>query len=236
MTRAFVLFAWLIPGSSFAQSGTMQSTPPGRGHAPACSALPSTIEADTLGEVSDDGAGFYRVDGAAPGPNVVGARGSAAPTLEFELTGASRVRRGEPLNLALGVTNRSRSGAVVMRAMDGSAEHMRSPSYNLYIREVGSSVVYRWDYHGGRCGMTNAVTAEDYVRVAPGATDRTLPGEWGGHLQTATVSEPGQYEAWVVYRLCDDIGNVGPSATPTPPGPTPTPGEYSSGAIRFRVR
>lgn len=218
MTRLLVLLVLLLPAPTFGQSVSAPS---------ACAPLLLTLESDTLGRPSDYGTGFFRVDGTPPPP-----RTGSVSTLEFALAGPSDARRDQPLGFTLRVANRSTSALTVMRAMDGSAEHMRDPSYDLYVREVGSSAVYRWDFHGGRCGMMNAVGADDYVRIAPGAVETTLPGEWGAHLQDATLGAPGRYEAWVVYRLCGDMRGSGASAS----GSSPAPGEFVSNAVRFRVR
>ena len=218
MTRLLVLLALLLPGPTLAQRVSTPAT---------CAPLLPTVEADTLSPPNEYGTGFYRVDGNPPAP-----RTSAATPLEFTLASATTARRNTPLGFSLRVTNRSTSALTVMRAMDGSTEHMRDPSYDLYVREVESTAVYRWDFHGGRCGMTNAVGADDYVRIAPGAVNTTLPGAWGDHLQNATLSAPGHYEAWLVYRLCAEMRGSGESAV----GPAPALGEYTSNAVRFRVR
>ncbi|MFK7999246.1 MAG: hypothetical protein AB8H86_06595 [Polyangiales bacterium] len=218
MARYLILLALLLPAPTLAQSVSAPAT---------CAPLLPTLEADTLSPPSDYGTGFYRVDGSPPPP-----RTRPASTLEFILAGGANARSDAPLGFSLRVMNRSTSALTVMRAMDGSAEHMRDPSYDLYVREVSSSAVYRWDFHGGRCGMMNAVGAEDYVRIAPGAVNTTLPGDWGEHLQNATIRAPGHYEAWVVYRLCGDMRGSGASA----PGSAPAPGEFVSNAVRFRVR
>ncbi|MBX3271517.1 MAG: hypothetical protein KF729_14725 [Sandaracinaceae bacterium] len=175
------------------------------------------------------GLGFFEVDGAAVGPRTT----STAP-IELELTGPARRRADEPLGLALGFVNRSASAAVVMRALDGSLEHWREPHYDIHLRDEATGRVYRWDYHGGRCGNVNPVRDEDYVTLAPGERRDDVAGGWSG-LRGAAVGAPGRYAVWVVYRYCGGPAQgipLGPNAQ----RPDVTRGVFASNAITIEVR
>ncbi|HJL14026.1 MAG TPA: hypothetical protein RMH99_00150, partial [Sandaracinaceae bacterium LLY-WYZ-13_1] len=93
----------------------------------------------------------------------------------------------------------------MMRALDGSLEHWRSPHWDLYLRDDAGRV-HRWGYRGGRCGNVNPIRDEDYVALRPGESRDDVPGPWAGYLRGATVPVPGRYTVWVVYRFCGPTG------------------------------
>lgn len=175
------------------------------------------------------GLGFFEVDGAAPGPRA----GRTAP-IELELTGPSRVSPTDALGLRLTAHNRSGQPVVMMRALDGSLEHWRDPHYDLYLRDEASGQVYRWDFHGGRCGNVNPITDEDYLTFAPGGHDDQVAGPWASHLAQARVGAPGRYAAWVVYRWCGHDGSGLPLGTDV--RRQVTPGVFASNPISIEVR
>lgn len=129
-------------------------------------------------------------------------RTQADAPLELRLTGPATRKVGDGLALELEMVNRTDGPLVAMRSLDGSPEHWRSPYYDLYLEEVSTGRQFRWDRQGGRCGNVNAIKADDYVDLAPGASTKEVTQVWGGYLTMATILKPGTYRAWVVYQFC----------------------------------
>jgi hypothetical protein len=176
------------------------------------------------------GLGFFPVDGAAPGP-----RSSRTAPLELTLSGPSRRTPSQRLDLQVTVENRSAEPVVAMRALDGSLEHWREPHWDLYLRDEASGRVYRWDFHGGRCGNVDPIRVEDYVELRPGERRDEVPGPWANHLGGATVGARGRYTAWVVYRFCGHGGAGLPLGRQVERGDV-TRGVFTSNAITIEVR
>lgn len=175
------------------------------------------------------GNGFFEVQAPAPGP-----RTTATTPIQLELSGPARLAPDRPLALRLTFANPSSGPVTVMRALDGSLEHWRHPHYDLYLRDEGTQRVYRWDYHGGRCGNVNPIRDEDYVTLAAGPRRDDVHGGWAAHVSQAAVGTPGVYTAWVVYRFCGH-GGGGLPLGPNVERPV-LEGVFASNAVRLEVR
>jgi hypothetical protein len=146
----------------------------------------------------EGGFGFYRVVGPAPAP-----RTTRHATLELRLSGPPTLVAGAKVALDLSFTNASNSAVTVVRPLDGSLEHWRDPTYDLYLQDESSGDLYAFAFHGGRCGNVNAVQKDDYVTLAPGASRRDVSSNgWADYLKVAVIARPGTYSVWVVYRFC----------------------------------
>lgn len=142
-------------------------------------------------------AGFAQLKSPAPSPRLV-----PDPVLELTLAGPTSRAPGDPLALTLSMKNRSKDEVVVMRALDGSIDHWRSPYYDVYVEETSTGRQFRYDRQGGRCGNVNTIAADDYVDLAPGASADKLETNFGYHLGMSSIGKPGTYQVWVVYQFC----------------------------------
>lgn len=131
------------------------------------------------------------------------APGLSSAGLSLELRGPSTIRRDQAIPLQLAFRNTGASATAVIRSNDGSFEHMREPFVDLYVEDVTTQQVYRSAFVGGRCGMVNGLSAQDFVSITAGAASDAPAREWAGHLQRSKIPAPGRYRLWVVYRLCD---------------------------------
>jgi len=145
------------------------------------------------------GFGFYQVDGSAPAAR---AATETDTPLELRLHGPGAIGTKDPIRLEVVFANTGTGGLTLIDAMDGSLEHWRDPTYDLYLREETSGTVYRYAFVGGRCGDINSVGPHDYVDLKPGETRANVQGDWADYLKSATIAKPGKYTAWVVYRFC----------------------------------
>jgi hypothetical protein len=145
------------------------------------------------------GFGFYQVDGAAP---AVRAPTDADTPLELRLHGPGALGTKEPTPLEVVFANTGTGNLTLVDALDGSLEHWRDPTYDLYLREETTGTVYRFAYVGGRCGDINSVGPHDYVDLKPGEARANVQGQCADYLKSATIAKPGKYTLWVVYRFC----------------------------------
>jgi hypothetical protein len=144
------------------------------------------------------GSGFFAVEGVAPGPR----DGGDAP-LEVSLRGPAKIGAGAPLELRASFANHGQEALTLVRPLDGSFERMRYPSYDLYARDEASGAVFRYAFVGGRCGMVNPITVDDYATVAPGARrDDVVDNGWASHIGGSLIARPGRYSLWLVYSFC----------------------------------
>jgi hypothetical protein len=164
------------------------------------------------------------------------APGLASAGLSLELRGPSTIRRDQAIPLQLGFRNGGASAITVIRSNDGSFEHMREPFVDLYVEDVATQQVYRSTFVGGRCGMVNALTAQDLVAIAAGAASDAPAREWAGHLQRSKIAAPGRYRLWVVYRLCDLERARGMGQQLVQPPANLFVGRVSSNAIELTVQ
>lgn len=139
--------------------------------------------------------GFFAVKTPVPA-------GDANAPLQIRLDAPSRIAASKPMGLKASVTNVAKKALTLALAVDGSLEHWRSPFVDLYARDEASGRVYRYDFHGGRCGNVNTRTKADFATVAAGAVREPAFGEWSNHVQTASIDVPGRYSLWVVYTSC----------------------------------
>ncbi|MFK7986090.1 MAG: hypothetical protein AB8I08_08660 [Sandaracinaceae bacterium] len=175
------------------------------------------------------GVGFYPVEGTAPLPS------SSPPGVEIALGRvASRTTTETPLALEVEVHNRTSSPVRVMRALDGSLEHWRDPHWDLFLRDEATGTLYRWDFHGGRCGNVNPIVDEDVRTIAPRDGDDTLPGGWASYVRQAVIPVPGRYSVWLAYRYCGAASHglpLGPNAVV----PSMLQGVFVSNPVQIEV-
>lgn len=181
------------------------------------------------------GSGFYAVDGPVP-PARSDRQHTSPLELSLALTAPATRAPDAALGLTLSFEVRGRASLVVLRALDGSLEHWRQPTYDLYLQREGDPRTYRWAYVGGRCGNVNPLTPADYVTLRRGARRTDVAGEWADYLRSATVGQPGRYSAWVVYRFCGEFGSRGVPLGDDHVRPETHVGRYASNAVRFEVR
>jgi hypothetical protein len=146
----------------------------------------------------DGGFGFYRVNGLGQAPRTTG-------DLPFELRLAAPATASttSPIALSLDFTNTSHAPLAVLRPLDGSTEHMRDPTVDLYLRDETSGDVYVWAFHGGRCGNMNFITKDDFTAINPNQSKSDVhKNGWAPHLEQVTIGRAGTYSLWVVYEVC----------------------------------
>lgn len=138
--------------------------------------------------------------------------------LQLELQGPRTIRRDQPIPLQVSFRNASARTMTVIRANDGSHEHMREPFVDLYVEDLATQTVYRSSFVGGRCGMVNQLQATDLVSIpARGSSDAPV-AEWAGHLRQSKIPAAGRYRLWAVYRMCsfDRAQGMGTSSVSQP--------------------
>ncbi len=158
----------------------------------------SSADPNIMGPYFSEGFGFYPVDSAPPGP-----RTTPDTSLELTLVGAENLKPGDKVDLTLEMANNGGQKPVVMRPLDGSLERWRDPTYDLYLRDVSDGKVYRFAFHGGRCGNVNSIGDDDYVELKPGERRSDVAENgWASHLKEAPIAKKGTYALWVVYSVC----------------------------------
>ncbi|MCC7542820.1 MAG: hypothetical protein IT379_41780 [Deltaproteobacteria bacterium] len=180
------------------------------------------------------GYGFFAVDGPAPEPRAADVH---TEPLDLGLSGPPTRAVGELLDLTLSFEARTETWpVVVVRALDGSLEHWRRPTYDLYVRREGDPYTYRWAFVGRRCGNTDDATPWHYVSVEPGERRTEALAVWQSRLEDAVFTAPGRYTAWVVYRFCGDVGVRHPPRGHDYVHADAHVGRYVSNAITIDVR
>lgn len=164
------------------------------------------------------------------------APGVASGGLSLELRGPRVVRRDQPIALQVAFRNQRASSITVVRTNDGSYEHMREPYIDLYVEDVSTQQVYRGTFVGGRCGMVNALTAQDLVTIAAGASSEAPAGDWSRHLRESKIPAAGRYRVWTVYRMCDLASAQGMGQRFALPSTDVFVGRASSNAIEIQVQ
>lgn len=141
--------------------------------------------------------GFFRLTREPPP-----ARSGGDGPIELRLDVPATVAVNAALPLRLSVVNTSREAVRVLRPLDGSLEHMRTPHYDLYLRDESSGDLYRFGSVGARCGMTNPLGDDDIVTLAPAESRDDLPTGWSNFVE-AKLPRRGSYSAWLVYSQCE---------------------------------
>jgi len=159
---------------------------------------------------------------------------STDPSLAITLSGPATRRVDEAIPLSLVFHNRSAAPITVMRALDGSESHWRRPYYDVFAENLETHAIEH-PLPGGRCGMVNAIGEADYVTLAPNSSQADIPGGFAHFLNTFSLSQPGRYRIWVVYRYCaNDASNQGMRMGTDVEHPSWV-GEVASSAIEVEV-
>ena len=197
--------AGMAPRSADSLSCDAEAPKTNRDDSPLGGSSLSSGDPNIMGPYFSDGFGFYPVAGAPPGP-----RTAPDPSLELTLSGAEHLRVGEKVNLKLEMANNGGQKLVIMRPLDGSLERWRGPTYVLYLRDIAEGKVYRFAFHGGRCGNVNPIGADDYAELKAGERRADVAENgWASHLEQAPIPKKGSYALWVVYSVCGgDQGGV----------------------------
>lgn len=140
--------------------------------------------------------GFFRLEEAAPRPR----EGSRGP-IQLELRGPDFVAVGESFSVGLDANNLTPVTRTILRALDGSLEHLREPHVDVFVRDE-RGVEYVWSSVGERCGNVNSIQESDYVRIGPYERVNDFAGPWASHLSSLRIHTPGRFVLWVVYRDC----------------------------------
>ena len=121
--------------------------------------------------------------------------------IALSLTGPARAFTGQPLALALSLTNGSAQPLHYGMPVDGSFEHWRGPFVDLYARDEARNRTYRWTFGKGfgRCGNVDSRKPEDFVMLPPGKGRADPFGPRSHTALAAVVTRPGRYTLWVAY-------------------------------------
>ena len=140
--------------------------------------------------------GFFRLEGTAPEPR----EGPSGP-IQLELRAPDVVAVGDSFSVRLDGNNLTPVTRTILRALDGSLEHLREPHVDVYVRdELGRE--YVWSSTGERCGNVNSIQESDYVHLGPYERASDFAGPWASHLGSLRIHTPGRFVLWVVYRDC----------------------------------
>lgn len=163
---------------------------------PGFARTPSLL-ADTASSATPSPYGFYAIDGTPPEP-----RKNTETPIQITIDGPATRRINEHLDIHVTFKNTGAAPVVVAQPLDGSLEHWRYPTYDLYIRSDADSLVRRFDYRGSRCGNVNSISDRDFVTLAPGESRKDIVTGWAHHIAQAWLPVVGRYTVWVVYSYC----------------------------------
>jgi len=122
--------------------------------------------------------------------------------IQISIDGPTTRRPDQQLDIHVTIENTGTAAVVVARPLDGTLEHWRFPTYDLYIRSDADSLVRRFDYRGSRCGNVNPIVENSFVTLAPGESQKDVVTGWARYIAEAWLPVAGRYTVWVVYSYC----------------------------------